>query len=453
MQMTGVRRQRSWWHLHKTVFFAIDCVLLGLAVQAAYYLSPRWMVGGEEAGQWMVSFGLPLAMALGLQLAGVQVNQSGFRRAETLTRVLAGSVAGMLGFVLVHAVVGYELVGRYILGFTLIQGVAFVLVSRWVIWKLAKKESRELFFLGSETAYGETVLRVKERRLPVRFVGQASWRVVNPVGGTASSGPEALKKWQRAGEFVVENPDALAPGDRQALLGCTAQGARIIDLGYFYESVFEMVHVDSLRASWFWSYEPADVRPVYFAFKRGVDVALSLLGLLVSAPAGALIALGIAIQDRGPVIYSQTRVGRRNQPFTIYKFRTMRIGAEENGPCWAEPNDDRVTVIGRFLRKTRLDELPQFWNILKGDMSFIGPRPERPEIIERIEAELPYYRFRHIVKPGLTGWAQVNYPYGASIEDTREKLAYDLFYIKYGSSIREMDITLRTIVAMVRGAR
>jgi exopolysaccharide biosynthesis polyprenyl glycosylphosphotransferase len=451
--MTEARRQRSWWHLHKMAFFAIDCVLLGLAVQAAYHLSPRWVNNGEEAGQWIVSFGLPLAMALGLLLAGVQVNQSGFRGPETLTRILAGSIAGMFCFVVLHAVVGFELVGRYILGITLVQGVTSVLISRWVIWKLAEKGSRELFFLGSETTYRETALRVTGHRLPIRFVGQASWRAAVPGEAAARSGPAALTATQRTGEFVVENPDALAPGDRQSLLGCMAQGARIIDLGYFYEAEFEMVHVDSLRASWFWSYEPADVRPVYFACKRGVDVALSLLGLLVSTPAGALIALCIAIQDRGPVIYSQIRVGIRNKPFKIYKFRTMRIGAEENGPCWAEPDDDRVTVIGRFLRKTRLDELPQFWNILKGDMSFIGPRPERPEIIERIEAELPYYRFRHIVKPGLTGWAQVNYPYGASIEDSREKLAYDLFYIKYGSSIREMDITLRTIVAMVRGAR
>ena len=214
-----------------------------------------------------------------------------------------------------------------------------------------------------------------------------------------------------------------------------------------------MVHVDSLRASWFWTYEPAHIRPVYFAFKRSVDVVLSLLGLLAGAPAGALAALCIAIQDRGPVIYSQIRIGVRNQPFKIYKFRTMRIDAEKGGPCWAEPDDDRVTHVGRLLRRTRMDELPQFWNILKGDMSFIGPRPERPEIIEQIEAELPYYRFRHVVKPGLTGWAQVNYPYGASIEDTREKLAYDLHYIKYGSVLREMNITLRTIVAMVRGAR
>jgi lipopolysaccharide/colanic/teichoic acid biosynthesis glycosyltransferase len=294
---------------------------------------------------------------------------------------------------------------------------------------------------------------VTEHRLPIRFVGRASWHAAIPGEDSAGGGRGALTTQQRTGEFVVENPDALAPEDRQSLLACMGQGARIIDLGYFYESEFEMVHVDSLRASWFWSYEPADVRPVYFACKRGVDVALSLLGLAVSAPAGALIVLGIAILDRGPVIYSQTRVGRRNRPFQIHKFRTMRIDAEKHGPCWAEQDDDRVTLIGRFLRKTRLDELPQFWNILKGDMSFIGPRPERPEIIERIEAGLPYYRFRHIVKPGLTGWAQVNYPYGASLEDARKKLAYDLYYIKYGSSTRELDITLRTIVAMVRGAR
>ena len=385
--MTDARRYRSWWHLQKAAFFVIDFILLGLAVQAAYYLSPRWVADGEEAGRWMVLVGLPLIMALGLQLAGVQVNQSGFRGAETLTRILAGSIAGMFCFVLVHAIVGYSLVGRYILGFTLMQGVAFVLVSRWVIWKLAEKESREVFFLGSETAYDEAARKVAAHRLPIRFVGHASLREAHPGDIGAGNGPSALPVQQNASECVVENPDALSTEERQSLLACMAQGVRVIDLGYFYESEFEMVHVDSLRASWFWSYEAADVRPVYYAFKRGVDVALSLLGLLVSAPLGAFIALCIAIQDRGPVIYSQVRVGMRNREFNIYKFRTMRIDAEKHGPSWAEPDDERVTLIGRILRKTRLDELPQFWNILKGDMSFIGPRPERPEIIEQIEAK------------------------------------------------------------------
>jgi lipopolysaccharide/colanic/teichoic acid biosynthesis glycosyltransferase len=142
-----------------------------------------------------------------------------------------------------------------------------------------------------------------------------------------------------------------------------------------------------------------------------------------------------------------------NQPFRILKFRTMRMDAEAGGAQWAKPGDDRVTWIGRLLRKTRLDEIPQFWNILKGEMSFVGPRPERPELIEAIEEKVPFYRYRHLIKPGLTGWAQINYGYGASIDDARQKLSYDLYYMKYGTVTRELHIMLRTIVAMVKGAR
>jgi exopolysaccharide biosynthesis polyprenyl glycosylphosphotransferase len=460
--MIDPSKPRSWWHLNRTAFFVIDFLLLCLAVQVAFHLSPRldpaiaqglWLSGK----MFMVSYGLPLAISIGLQLAGLQVNQAGFRGAETLTRILVGSVAGTLCFVALQALVGYALIGRYILGFTLLQGVAFVLFSRWVIWRLAAKESREVFVLGEEVAYNELVHRVATYRLPIRLLGMASWRSTNaassgePISTDLSSRMAVTEN--PASELVVENPDALALADRQSLLTLMARGVRIIDLGYFYESEFEMVHVDGLKESWFWGYDPAHARPVFFAFKRLTDIVLSLAGLLVSVPGVAVIALGIVIQDRGPIFYSQTRVGLRNRTFRLYKFRTMRIDAERSGPRWATENDERATPMGQILRKTRLDEIPQFWNILRGEMSFIGPRPERPEMIEQLEAKLPYYRFRHIVKPGLTGWAQVNYGYGASIEDAREKLAYDLYYIKYGSITRELHIALRTIVAMVRGAR
>jgi len=165
------------------------------------------------------------------------------------------------------------------------------------------------------------------------------------------------------------------------------------------------------------------------------------------------VILAIKLQDRGAVIYSQIRVGLYNEPFRIFKFRTMRVDAERDGAQWAKQNDDRTTAIGRFMRKTRIDEVPQFWNILKGDMSFIGPRPERPNFVDMIEHDVPFYRYRHLIKPGLSGWAQINYPYGASIDDAREKLSFDLYYLKYASVTLDMLIVLRTVGAMVKGAR
>jgi len=179
--------------------------------------------------------------------------------------------------------------------------------------------------------------------------------------------------------------------------------------------------------------------------KRLLDIGLSSVGLVVGLPLGLLIAAFIRLDSRGPIFYRQERVGRHEVVFSLIKFRSMIPGAEGQGAIWASANDHRVTRIGRILRKLHLDELPQLWNILRGDMSFIGPRPERPEFVSALKAEIPFYSLRHVVKPGLTGWAQVNYRYAASIEDSREKLEFDLYYISRMSLLLDARIAARTL--------
>jgi exopolysaccharide biosynthesis polyprenyl glycosylphosphotransferase len=156
-------------------------------------------------------------------------------------------------------------------------------------------------------------------------------------------------------------------------------------------------------------------------------------------------AIAIPLESRGPAIYRQERVGRNGRPFVLYKFRSMRTDAESAGPQWAGEDDPRITRIGRFIRRTRIDEIPQVFNVLKGDMSFIGPRPERPHFVERLKKEIPFYNERHRVRPGITGWAQINYPYGASVEDAKEKLSYDLYYIKNYSLLLDIIVLFSTI--------
>jgi exopolysaccharide biosynthesis polyprenyl glycosylphosphotransferase len=187
------------------------------------------------------------------------------------------------------------------------------------------------------------------------------------------------------------------------------------------------------------------------ALKNLLDKMVSLLIILITLPIWIIVPIIIKISSRGPIFYIQKRIGYRGRPFYLIKFRTMIEDAEKFGPQWAQENDPRVTPVGKILRKTHLDELPQLINILKGEMSFVGPRPERPEFVEELRQKIPFYDLRHLVKPGLTGWAQLNFRYGASIEDAREKLEYDLYYIKNRSLILDLAIILKTLSIILRG--
>ena len=219
----------------------------------------------------------------------------------------------------------------------------------------------------------------------------------------------------------------------------------IMQCSEFYEIIFEKEPLEELGEDWF--IQNISVRrPMYDTTKRALDIVGSVIGGTIMIIPWLLIAALIKITSRGPVIYKQTRVGKNRKLFTIYKFRTMRTDSEKNGPQWSSTEDDpRVTSFGKLLRHTHLDETPQFWNVLTGDCSFVGPRPERPEFISILEKDIPFYDMRHIVRPGLTGWAQTNYRYSSSIDDTKEKLAYDIYYIRTRSLIGDTFIILRTI--------
>jgi sugar transferase (PEP-CTERM system associated) len=232
-------------------------------------------------------------------------------------------------------------------------------------------------------------------------------------------------------------------------------GLAIEEADSFYERLTGKVSTGTLRPSWLiFSGRSRRMLP-YSKIRRLLDVALSVLGLLLSLPLMVLAVIAIKLDSRGPILYRQKRVGQRNQIFTIMKFRSMRVDAEPDGPVWAGEDDPRITRVGRIIRKLRIDELPQFVNIIRGEMTFVGPRPERPEFVEMLEQKIPYYSQRHLVKPGLTGWAQIRYPYCASVEDAVQKLQYDLYYIKNQSLMLDVVTLFETtrIVLFGRGAR
>lgn len=250
----------------------------------------------------------------------------------------------------------------------------------------------------------------------------------------------------------IENTELL-----KYALECKMKGVSVIDLPTFYEEVTGKVPVELVNDLWLVTTPISGVkRSIYnMKVKRVLDIIFSLLGLIISLVITIPVAILIKLESKGPIFYKQRRVGLNNNIFECIKFRSMTVDAEKNGAVWASKNDSRVTNVGKIIRKLRIDEIPQMWNVLKGEMSFIGPRPERPEFVERLEKVIPYYNLRHSVKPGITGWAQVCYPYGASEEDALEKLKYDLYYIKNLSLFLDFQILLKTakVVLLGQGAR
>jgi len=245
---------------------------------------------------------------------------------------------------------------------------------------------------------------------------------------------------------VVELQDRRGRLPVDELLDLKMRGVRVEEATSLYERLTGKISIENLKPSWMLFGEGFEVSRLVLIGKQIVSFSVSLLLLMLFLPLFPLIALLIKVDSRGPVFLRQERVGKDGKVFTLWKFRSMRKDAEqETGPVWAKAQDSRVTRVGRHLRRTRLDELPQLFNVLKGDMSLVGPRPERPNFVEELSNTIPFYYLRHSVKPGVTGWAQINYGYGKSVEDSVEKLQYDLFYIKNLSWALDLLILLHTV--------
>ena len=235
----------------------------------------------------------------------------------------------------------------------------------------------------------------------------------------------------------------------EQLLRCKTNGIPVIEYDALIERETGRIDLRWLDLSWL-VYTPGfEIQLLDSFLKRVLDLSVSILLLLIALPALVVAMVAIKLEDGGPIFYKQKRVTRGGREFWIYKLRTMCVEAEAQGARWAAKNDPRTTRVGRFLRKSRIDEIPQLWNVLAGDMSLVGPRPERPQFVEQLSKQLPIYNFRHGVKAGLTGWAQINYPYGASVEDAQAKLEYDLYYMKNYSVLRDISIILQTFRILI----
>ncbi len=270
--------------------------------------------------------------------------------------------------------------------------------------------------------------------------------VLHPMGPI-----EDLIVGQNVDEVVVALDERREHLPVDALLQCRLKGIAVTNLSTFLEREEGRVDTESLHPSWMiFSAGFTAATRIQRLIKRAFDILASLVILTVTFPLLAAAALAIVIEDGRPVFYRQDRIGLNGRRFRLLKFRSMRVDAEKDGkPKWADLDDPRITQVGGVLRRARIDELPQLYNVLRGEMSLIGPRPERPEFVEQLEAQIPYYDYRHTVKPGISGWAQINYPYGSSIEDAKEKLKYDLYYIKNYSIFLDLLVLLQTFRVVI----
>ena len=343
---------------------------------------------------------------------------------------------------------GSSAVGLLILTFALI---GWRLGFTWLVQLPILVE--RVYVLGT----GERAQRVVQglRQNPELGVEIASWTGKMEGAVTRESVAahlmEAVHK-QKVHRVIVATPDRRGTIPMQELLKLRMQGVKIEEATSWLEKIYGKIEVENLYPSWLVFGEGFRRNTIVKGVRRAISVIISLIGLIVALPLLPFIILAIRLDSEGPIFYTQTRVGKGGRLFKVVKFRTMRQDAEAaSGPRWAGDKDPRVTRVGKFLRGSRLDEIPQMWCVLKGEMAFVGPRPERPEFIEMLATEIPYYGVRHMVRPGLTGWAQVNYKYGSTVEDAREKLQYDLFYIKNVSIGLDLLIMFQTVKTVLLG--
>lgn len=416
---------------------------------------------------------ITFALVVVLTMIGLGLYQRSLREGmEAMTlRLGASFLASIVPLTLLYYLFPGLYLGRGALSMALLVALPLLLALRFYFFRIVDQDllKRRVLVLGAgEKASMISRLRRQTDRRGFLVVGYVHMPGDQDLpdedrveqGKVISLGmplPDYVRKTQ-VDEIVLAVDDRRNAMPVDDILDCKMDGVEVCDLLSFFEREAGKVLLDILQPSWMFLSDGFNQGVMRSFSKRAFDVVFALALLPVLLPLMALVMLAVYLEDRraGSILFSQVRVGLNNHPFTIYKFRSMTVTAEEDGVArWASKNDARITRVGSIIRKVRLDELPQIFNVLRGDMSFVGPRPERPEFIRQLEETIPYYRERHRVKPGLTGWAQIRYQYGSSERDAFEKLQYDLYYVKNHGIFLDLLILLTTaeVVLWGKGAR
>jgi sugar transferase (PEP-CTERM system associated) len=449
---------------------ACELLLLAASLNVATYI--RFAPSPDDLAastQTLTARAVMFAAVIFLGMAALGEYRSTLRMSwrGQLARHAIAFVLGGLALVVGYYVIPQAYVGRGVLGMAL--GIAFVATAtfRGLFMRLVEMESlkRRVVVLGAGQRAAQIHNRMRRRsdRRGFCLVGylQGYNETVLVPENLLLPGNESLAQLARRehlNEIVVGVDDRRGSLPMDDLLACRQLGVQITDLTTFVEREAGRVQLTMLDPSWLVFSGGFNASPTAVFLKRAFDIAASLAIALLCWPIMLGVVLGVRLESgRGqPIFYRQERVGEHGRPFWLYKFRSMRTDAEMDGVAvWAKSNDDRITRVGRICRKLRFDELPQLWNVIRGDMSIVGPRPERPQFVSDLETKIRYYNLRHSIKPGLAGWAQLSYPYGASEEDAAEKLKYDLFYVKNHNLFLDMVILIETVEVVLfgRGAR
>lgn len=447
----------------------VEVLVFFLASQLGVYVRFGAHLSSGLSFGYLLTTGIFFALCMSIAMIAMGLYQRDAQEHEAAFVVRIG-LAFLLGLALLSVgffAVPYLYMGRGVLGLGLVFSFVGVSLVREVFTRLVAQESRRrrVLVLGAginAASIAETLQQGGTQGLQV--VGYVPLPRSHTMIDEASllCGDRPLVELAIANgvdEIVVAADDRRGTLPVDELVDCKLSGLEVLDLLSFFEKEQQLVKIDLLHPSWIF-FSPRGFRMGMAArvSKRLFDLAVATVMLIVAAPLMLLVALASLIESRGrdPILYHQVRVGQHGNLFQVHKFRSMRVDAEADGVArWATTNDSRITVLGSFIRKTRLDELPQIFNVIKGQMSLVGPRPERPEFVQRLSASIPYYAERHRVKPGVTGWAQLLYAYGSDEEDARRKLEYDLYYVKHAGLILDLVILLQTVEVVIfgKGAR
>lgn len=438
----------------------VDLVILTTGICLGFHLFELpHAVPYPHVELWQAAFVFSGCLLVASLVFGLYERETLLGRSRILTRILLTSVLAVtLTYAIVHVLM-YSGLSRRVtgvaLGGYLVFGTSIRLLTCWAVQRV----KRGLLIVGPGLLLDAFAKADHDGMLPhYRLAGAVD--DTGPDRELAAGIPHlgrttdipAICRHQAVTDIVVGADAARDPKVMAWLLPCLRMGCRVTNEAIFYEKATGQILVDQITPHWFLFADLKTHCDEVATLKRAVDVVVSILGLAITLPLLPLVALAIKLDDGGPVFYWQDRVGQNGLLFRLYKLRTMRIDAEANGAVWASKNDPRTTRVGRFLRRSRLDELPQLYNVLCGQMSLVGPRPERPDIVEKLARKIPYYSERHLVKPGLTGWAQISFRYGNTVEDAKRKLQFDLYYLKHMSYELDLIILFRTLGTFLRGA-